>query len=216
MDIRAQLDAVDRSATTADRDGRAMRVQSVAQTFAATIHDVWDALTSAERLPRWFLPVTGDLRLGGRYQLEGNASGTITSCDVPNAFSATWEFGGGISWVNVTLTAIDAGHTRLELEHLAPVSDVSDEMWDRIGPAATGIGWDQTLLGLSLHLTTGEVKPENAAEWLAGDEGLAFMRGSADRWGAVQAADGADPERAKAAADATYGMYTGAAPSPWK
>ena len=26
--------------------------------------------------PRWFLPISGELRLGGRYQLTGNAGGT--------------------------------------------------------------------------------------------------------------------------------------------
>ena len=33
----------------------------------AAIDDVWDACTNPERIPRWFLPVSGDLRLGGRY-----------------------------------------------------------------------------------------------------------------------------------------------------
>src|SRR5882724_8555264 len=29
----------------------------------------WDAMTNAERIPRWFLPISADLRLSGRYQL---------------------------------------------------------------------------------------------------------------------------------------------------
>lgn len=39
---------------------------------------MWDACTDPERIPRWFLPISGDLRLNGRYQLEGNAGGAIT------------------------------------------------------------------------------------------------------------------------------------------
>ena len=36
-----------------------------------------DALTDPERIGRWFLPISGDFRLGGRYQFEGNAGGKI-------------------------------------------------------------------------------------------------------------------------------------------
>ena len=88
MDIDAQLDAVERGMTTGTRDGADTFVQTVAQTYPAPIDDVWDALTSAERLPRWFLPVSGDLRLGGRYAIEGNASGTVETCDAPPTPSA--------------------------------------------------------------------------------------------------------------------------------
>ena len=53
----------------------------ISQVYAAAVGDVWDACTNPERIPRWFVPVSGDLRLGGRYQIEGNASGTIERCD---------------------------------------------------------------------------------------------------------------------------------------
>lgn len=41
------------------------------RTFDAGPADVWDAVTSPERIARWFLPVTGEFRVGGHYQLEG-------------------------------------------------------------------------------------------------------------------------------------------------
>ena len=71
---------------------------TIGQTYDATVEEVWEACTTAERIPRWFLPVTGDLRLHGRYQLEGNAGGEILTCDPPNGFTATWEYGGDVSW----------------------------------------------------------------------------------------------------------------------
>jgi hypothetical protein len=37
----------------------------------ARVDDVWDGCPSLDRLPRWYLPVSGELRLCGRYQLEG-------------------------------------------------------------------------------------------------------------------------------------------------
>ncbi|HEU4756073.1 MAG TPA: SRPBCC domain-containing protein, partial [Agromyces sp.] len=97
MDIQAQIDAVDRALTTGEREGAPTYVQTIAQTYRAPIDDVWDAFTSAERIPRWFLPISGDLRLGGRYAIEGNASGTVESCDAPTTFGVTWEYGGGIT-----------------------------------------------------------------------------------------------------------------------
>jgi hypothetical protein len=69
------------------------------------------------------LPVSGELRVGGRFHLGGNASGTIERCDPPIGLRATWEFGGAISWIEVRLTAVDEDTTRLELEHLALVDD---------------------------------------------------------------------------------------------
>ncbi|MFE7775062.1 hypothetical protein ACFU5O_14395 [Streptomyces sp. NPDC057445] len=43
----------------------------------ATVEDVLDACTDPERTSRWFLPLTGELKPGGRYQLDGNAGGEI-------------------------------------------------------------------------------------------------------------------------------------------
>ena len=190
MDIDAQLDAVDRGIATGTREGADTYVQTVAQTYPAPIDDVWDALTSAERLPRWFLPVSGDLRLGGRYAIEGNASGTVESCDAPNSFGVTWEFGGGIDLAHRAPRRGRRGRTRVELEHVAPSADVGAEMWEQFGPSATGIGWDQTLLGLAQHLTTGEVKPENAAGVARRRGGHALHARSADRWAARARRDG--------------------------
>ncbi|MGR0219756.1 SRPBCC family protein [Agromyces sp. ZXT2-6] len=210
MDIDAQIDAVDRGLTGGTRDGAATHVQTLAQTYPAPIGDVWDALTSAERIPRWFLPVSGDLRLGGRYQVEGNASGTIESCDPPASYGVTWEFGGGVTWLTVRLAAVDDVHTRVELEHVALADDIGAEMWEQFGPAATGMGWDGALLGLALHFTTREVRPDNSAEWLQTDEGRRFQRMSADRWAEAHEASGADAATARRAADTTYAAYTGA------
>jgi uncharacterized protein YndB with AHSA1/START domain len=85
------------------REGEA-RVVTVARSYGAPLEDVWDACTNAERIPRWLLPVSGELRLGGRYQLEGNAGGVIERCDPPRGFTATWEYGGEVSWIELRLT----------------------------------------------------------------------------------------------------------------
>src|SRR5690349_5454927 len=213
IEVKGQIEAVRRQVGRRAIEAGEARTVTVSQTYDATVDDLWDALTSAERIPRWFLPVSGDLRLGGRYQLVGNAGGTVESCDAPNSYGVTWEYGGGVTWVTVRLTEVEPGRTRVELQHVAPSADLGAEMWEQFGPSATGIGWDQTLLGLAQHLSTGEVRPDNAQEWLVSDEGISFMRGSADRWASAHVAFGADADVARAAADTTFAAYTGAAPA---
>src|SRR5256885_94128 len=90
-----------------------------------------DACTNPERLPRWFLPVTGDLRVGGRYQLASNASGAIERCEPPHGFTATWEYGGSVSWIEVRLSPESEDTTRLELDHITLVAD--DDKWAQFG-----------------------------------------------------------------------------------
>jgi uncharacterized protein YndB with AHSA1/START domain len=176
---------------------------SLRRTYDALVEDVWDAVTNAERLPRWFLPVAGDLRVGGRFQVQGNASGTIESCDPPHAFAATWEFGGQVSRISVMLAPRDDG-TELTLEHHVP----EDDHWRQFGPGAVGVGWDMGLMGLGCHLASGEaVDPAKAMAWFGSPAGREFVTASAQAWGEAHAADGADAEEARAAAERTLAAY---------
>jgi uncharacterized protein YndB with AHSA1/START domain len=214
VDVLAQLDAVTREMRVDEIDGTTSHVQSLSQRYPSPIDDVWDAVTHPGRIPRWFMPVSGDLRLGGRYQLEGNAGGEVLECEPPAHSAAhyrvTWEFGGGVTWLTVRLTAEGDG-TRLELEHVAHAADVPSEMRETFGPGATGVGWDGGLMGLALHLQSPEtaLKPSEAEAWAGTDEGRAFYRGAADAWAAASVANGAEPATAERQADATYGFYTG-------
>ena len=117
---------------------------------------MWDALTDPTRISRWFLPVSGDFRLGGRYQFEGNAGGKVVACDRPHRLLVTWEMGEGQPASEVELRLSPAGDdaTTFVLEHTAIVPD---EMWDQFGPGAVGVGWDGGVLGLALHLRGGSI-----------------------------------------------------------
>jgi uncharacterized protein YndB with AHSA1/START domain len=191
-----------------EHEGKPARVVSASRLYHTDAEDLWDALTNAERLPRWFLPIEGELRLGGRYQLEGNAGGTITRCERPRALDVTWEFGGDTSWVNVRLTP-EGKDTRLTLEHVMHAAD-GDEHWTRFGPGAAGVGWELGLLGLGLHVESGEaVPPEANAAWMVSDEARAFIRASAEAWAAAHIAAGEAPEVARGMAERTAAFYTG-------
>lgn len=204
IDVTHQLTAVHRAVGDRDTDQGEMHVVTISQAYDSPIEDVWDAVTNPERIPRWFLPVTGELKVGGTYQLEGNAGGTVESCDPPYRFSATWEY-DGISWIEVRLSAESGDRTRVELDHIAPGGD----HWDQFGPGAAGVGWDMGLMALSLHLTTGSDKPASQdLAWMASADGLEFVRGSGRMWGDAHIAGGADEATANAMAERTITAYT--------
>lgn len=206
-DIRQEINAVRRQVGTRTLEAGEARVVTLSRVYAATVAEVWDACTNPRRIPRWFLPVSGDLREGGRFQFEGNAGGTIERCDPPKGLTATWEFGGQVSWIEVRLTGRPEGGTLLELDHIAR----PDEHWEQFGPGAVGMGWDMGLLGLARHLSHGPATGEapDGASWMASAEGREFMRLSNAGWRDADIESGTDAATAGAAAERTLAAYTG-------
>jgi uncharacterized protein YndB with AHSA1/START domain len=206
-DIVHQINAVSREVGGRTLGAGEARTTTIARTYDTSVEELWDAVTSPERIPRWFLPVSGDLRLGGRYQLEGNAGGTIERCNPPNGFTATWEYGGEVSWIEVRLRPEPGAGARLELEHIAPLSD---ERWTEFGPGATGVGWDLAFLGLGWHLESGwSVGAGEGAAWMASPQGREYTSLSSARWCDASIAAGTDAGAARAAAARTTAAYTG-------
>ena len=153
MDLHVdnQLAAVERSVSSLERDGQPARAVTLARSYATTVEDLWDAVTTPDRIARWFLPVSGNLELGGRYQFEGNAGGTITDCERPSFLALTWEFGGDVSWVEVRIAedgAGTAGRTSCAHAHGAAVGSLdrvrSGRRGGRVGdgPARDGTAPD--------------------------------------------------------------------------
>ena len=211
IDIVREIEAVQREAGTGRIAAGAGRVVRLRRTYPAAIDDVWDALTDPGRIGRWFLPISGDLRVGGHYQFEGNAGGTIVACERPHRLVATWVYmdtgnPADISEVVVRLAEAGDEATTLELEHTAVVPA---EMWDQFGPGAVGVGWEGGLLGLELHLRGGSVGDPIA--WQVSDEGRAFNRTSSAAWGEANVAAGADADAAARAVTNTNEFY---APTP--
>lgn len=205
FDVEQHLGAVDRSVASDRREGIPVRAVILARSFETGLDDLWDAVTSGARLSRWFAPVSGDLGLGGRFQIAGNAEGTIQRCDPLSALSLTWEFGGEASWVELRLETQEDGRSRLTLSHIAPVS----EHWTTYGPGAAGVGWELGLAGLARHLADPEADPLDEAAFAASPEGRMFLSRSSQGWAVADVNAGEDPERAHAAARATAAFYTG-------
>jgi uncharacterized protein YndB with AHSA1/START domain len=204
VEVSEQVSAVQRRVGSRVLEAGEARVVTISQVYPTDVDDLWDACTNPERIPRWFLPVKGELKLGGHYQLEGNAGGTVERCDPPTGFDATWEFGGGVSWIEVRLSPEGDG-ARFQLEHIAHV----DDHWREYGPGAVGIGWDLAFRGLAKHITTGAaLDPKAEIDWMSTPEGTRFMQLSSAAWCAADIAGGADEAEAKAAADRTTAAYT--------
>jgi uncharacterized protein YndB with AHSA1/START domain len=211
FDLTAHMNAMTRTVRNLERDGKPAKAVVASCVYDTDATDLWDALTNKERLPRWFAPVNGHLKLGGQFQVVGNASGTITKCERDRRIEATWEFGGGVSWINIALHP-EANGTRLELEHIAHI----DPHWDQFGPGAVGVGWDLSFMGMARHLSnpSHSVAQESIEGWFATPEAKDFIRGASDGWGQAAIDAGEDRAKALASAESTRQFYTGEAPLP--
>jgi uncharacterized protein YndB with AHSA1/START domain len=180
-DLLTHLTAVHRAV---DRLGTASGetvTLTLRRSYPADLEDVWDAVTAPERLSRWFLPVTGDLRPGGSFQLEGNAGGDILACEPPARLQVT--FGGPTSVVDVRLSA-DGGTTVLELEHHVPIEIAQSGA----GALFAGPGWDDAFMVLARHLA-GEDPGDPVAEQTSPDR-VGYQREALAAWRDVVAASG--------------------------
>jgi len=210
IDIVREIEAVEREVGSGRLPAGEAKVVRLRRTYDAAIDEVWDALTTPERVSRWFLPVSGDLRLGGRYQFQGQAGGTIDACERPNRLQVTWAYpptenADDASVLEIRLAPAGDGATALELVHTAVVPD---EMWDTFGPGAVGVGWEQGAFGLALYLKTGSTIDDPEA-WQLSGEGRAYSRGCSEGWGAASLAAGVDPEVVTRNVAATSAFYTG-------
>ena len=166
---------------------------SLRREYPADVEDVWEAITDPERLARWFAAVSGDLRPGGSFRVEGNAEGEIRECVPPSALTVTW--GAPMSVLRVRLSATGTG-AALDLEHTVPASFAGSGA----GALYVGPGWDVALLGLALWLR-GELV-DDPATWEASPEVREVNAGSIDAWVATVAASGTATEDELAAATA--------------
>jgi uncharacterized protein YndB with AHSA1/START domain len=202
IDIASQLNAIYRKVEQLPpADGSGERVSVLLRRgYDAPIGDVWDAVTQPDRLKRWFMPISGELRVGGSFQLEGNAGGEILTCEPPRLLRVT--FGGPTSVVEVRLSAQGDSNTVLELEHTVPIAMAQSGA----GALYVGPGWDGALMGLDLFLRgEGVGDPVAAAN---APEAQEFSKQSVYAWAAVVQASGtATAEQLAAATEVSLGQF---------
>jgi len=133
------------------------RVAIFNRVYDAPIEDVWDACTDPERLARWYVPVSGELRVGGSFKQEMMGSGTIERCEAPH--DLLLSLAGGRDEIQLTLQSLPGGGTELELAHATTFAEheIGGRSYDAI--FCMGGGYYPRLLALHAHLA-GELPPD--------------------------------------------------------
>ncbi|MEV4261202.1 SRPBCC family protein [Kribbella sp. NPDC049584] len=198
IDILEHINAVQREVS---RTGETVTVL-MRRSYQAEPAEVWDALTDPDRMKRWFMPVSGNLEVGGTFQLEGNAGGEILECEPPKRFKVT--FGGPNSLLELRLLPGADASTELELEHSmseAPAPGGAGALW--VGP-----GWDGGLLGLALYVT-GELPADaDPTEMANSAEVISYNEQSVRAWiEAIRASGTTTEEDLTSAAKVSMSQY---------
>jgi len=199
IDIANQIGATSRQVAQQHTGRGETVVVTLERRYAAEVADVWQAITDPDRVRRWFLPLTGDLREGGTFQLENHAGGDIMTCEPPRHLVVT--FGGESSIVDVVLAG-EGDQTLLKLTHSVPIELAGSGA----GALYVGPGWDGALLGIAQYLA-GEVVSDPVAAANT-PEVQDFNVSSIKEWiAAVEASDTADADTISAAQQAALAQY---------
>jgi len=200
IDISNQIDAIHREVGSRSAESGEVVSVLLRRGYDAPVDDVWDAVTDPDRIKRWFMPISGDLREGGNFQLEGNAGGRILRCEPPRLLRAT--FGGETSVVELRLIPDGDGATTFELEHTVPIEMAGSGA----GALYVGPGWDGALMGLGLFLA-GTVADDPVAA-ASSPEAQEFSRHSVQAWtAAIEASGTAAPDEIAAAVEAALAQF---------
>ncbi|MDX6284043.1 MAG: hypothetical protein QOH03_5114 [Kribbellaceae bacterium] len=172
IDILEHIAAIQRRVI---QTGEEVRVV-LRRTYQAEVEEVWDALTDPDRIRRWLMPVTGELKVGGSFQLEGNAGGEILECEPPQRFKV--NFGGPASLIEISLTAGQDGETtELQMDHSVPA-----DFGGASGALYVGPGWDGALLGLALYVEGKLTEHDDPQEMANSPEVIEFNTASIHAW----------------------------------
>ena len=186
VDIMGHSEAISRNVVRRQVGGEPGIGIDIRRTFAAPVAAVWSALTEPEQVQRWFLPVSGDLRVGGTFQTQGNAGGEILRCEPPQALDVTW--GGPTSLVEIRLTPSANAETTLDFAHIVPLSLAGSGA----GALFVGPGWDGAVLALARYLADDTAADPAVAA--SSPEALAVNRAAIDAWVAAIRASGTATE----------------------
>ena len=116
-----------------DLESGPARVAVFTRTYPTTVEDLWDACTDPARLSRWYTTVTGDLRLGGRFEQANMGAGTVVRCEAPHRL--TVSLGGGADEIDVTVTAgPEDGTAQLQIAHATTIDrhTIGGEEYDAV------------------------------------------------------------------------------------
>ena len=199
IDLLTQLAAVHRSVGREPGDPDEIVRVTLRRSYSTTAADLWEAITDPDRIARWFMPISGDLKVSGTFQLEGNAGGEILACEPPRLLRTT--FGGPSSILQLTLSPVDTESTELVLEHSVPLAMAHSVA----GALFVGPGWDGALLALGLFVDGQVAEDPRAAA--ASPEAVEYSQQSIELWAQVVADSGATAEETEGGRQAALAQF---------
>lgn len=160
---------------------------------------LWPLLTRPHELSRWFGPVSGELREGGRFEAPGGATGRILQVEEPHCLGLSWEHVHGEGPLQLRLDPEDDGTTQLVLRRSVRLGP---EELSRTGPGVLAIDWEIVLLALAAHTDGWQATclapvPVPTPQWLRDPQGERFVRAWSVRWAAEAVAAGIDEATAR-------------------
>ncbi|WP_328321027.1 SRPBCC family protein [Kribbella sp. NBC_00382] len=196
IDILEHIAAIQRQV---QQTGEEVRVV-LRRSYRAEVEEVWDALTDPDRIRRWLMPITGELKVGGSFQLEGNAGGEILECEPPQRFKV--NFGGPASLVEISLSQ-NGETTDLQMDHSVPA-----DFGGASGALHVGPGWDGALLGLALYVEGQLQEHHDPQEMANSPEVIAFNTASIHAWTkALRESSLVSEEELRAAVEASANQF---------
>lgn len=199
IDLLTQLAAVHRSVGREPGDPDEIVRVTLRRSYSTTAADLWEAITDPDRIARWFMPISGDLKVSGTFQLEGNAGGEILACEPPRLLRTT--FGGPSSILQLTLSPVGTESTELVLEHSVPLAMAHSVA----GALYVGPGWDGALLALGLFVDGQVAEDPRAAA--ASPEAVEYSQQSIELWAQVVADSGATAEETEGGRQAALAQF---------
>jgi uncharacterized protein YndB with AHSA1/START domain len=113
-------------AAAPDDDGAPLAVR-FERAYPTSANNLWDALTTPERVDRWLGALTGDLRAGGDFLLDmaepagtdedARNGGRILECEPRQRLLVTWEATGQATSQVEVITSTVGQQALLTLEH---------------------------------------------------------------------------------------------------
>jgi uncharacterized protein YndB with AHSA1/START domain len=114
--------------------------------FSTDAADLWEAVSTPERVSRWFGRVEGGFAVGSPFTLhfdEGTADFEVVTCAPPSGASVRWKRSDGSSLVTVAVASTGTSSSRLVLDHVeVPLADA----------ARYATGWHWHLSGLRVEV----------------------------------------------------------------
>ncbi|WP_298179241.1 SRPBCC domain-containing protein [Saccharomonospora sp.] len=176
MDIADRLTATYREVRTSGSSDTADCALVLRRRFPRPVDTVWRAITEPDLIRAWFAPVTGHLRVGEAFEVEGHAEGTVLECVPPHLFTVTWD---DETNVVVRLASDEQGDTVLELVHTGLPSD---------GAVRRGPMWDVIVASLD-RFVSGDTA-DDLTTWRASAEVQVFAQHSVSAWVTATEASG--------------------------